>query len=57
MRIFLDINRQASDSKGDPNALIMMGAVMFGGQVTAKVPISSTQCTPLARLTRDYKYS
>ncbi len=41
-------------SKGDPNALIMMGAVMLGGLITSKAPISITQCTPIARLTSEY---
>ena len=41
-------------SKGDPNALIMMGAVMLGGLITSKAPVSITQCTPIARLTSEY---
>ncbi len=41
-------------SKGDPQALIMMGAVMLGGLITSKAPVSITQCTPLARLTSEY---
>ena len=43
-----------SASKGDPNALIMMGAVMLGGLITSKAPINITQCTPIARLTSEY---
>jgi putative tricarboxylic transport membrane protein len=41
-------------SKGDPNALIMMGAVMLGGLITARSPISITQATPIARLTSEW---
>ena len=41
-------------SKADPQALIMMGAVMLGGLITSKAPISITQCTPIARLTSEY---
>ena len=37
-------------SKGDPNALMMMGAVMLGGLITGKPPVSLSQATPLARL-------
>jgi putative tricarboxylic transport membrane protein len=43
-----------SASKGDPNALIMMGAVMLGGLITSKAPVSITQCAPIARLTSEY---
>lgn len=41
-------------SKGDPNAMIMMGAVMLGGLITSKAPVNITQCTPIARLTSEY---
>lgn len=41
-------------SKGDPNALMVMGAVMLGGIITGKPPVSITQATPLARLTSEY---
>ena len=41
-------------AKGDPNAVIVMGAVMLGGIITGKPPVSITQCTPLARLTSEY---
>jgi putative tricarboxylic transport membrane protein len=37
-------------SKGDPNALMIMGAVMLGGIITGKPPVNVTQATPLARL-------
>ncbi|MCD2514023.1 Bug family tripartite tricarboxylate transporter substrate binding protein [Comamonas endophytica] len=41
-------------SKGDPNALMVMGAVMLGGIITGKPPVNLTQATPLARLTSEY---
>ena len=41
-------------SKGDPNALMVMGAVMLGGIITGKPPVSLSQATPLARLTSEY---
>jgi putative tricarboxylic transport membrane protein len=41
-------------SKGDGNALMVMGAVMLGGIITGKPPVSVTQATPLARLTSEY---
>ena len=43
-----------SASKGDPNALMTMGAVMLGGIITGKPPVSLSQATPLARLTSEY---
>ena len=41
-------------AKGDPNALMVMGAVMLGGIITGKPPVSVTQATPIARLTSEY---
>ncbi len=41
-------------SKGDGNAMMVMGAVMLGGIITGKPPVSVTQVTPLARLTSEY---
>jgi putative tricarboxylic transport membrane protein len=41
-------------AKGDGNALMVMGAVMLGGIITGKPPVSVTQATPLARLTSEY---
>jgi putative tricarboxylic transport membrane protein len=41
-------------SKGDPNAMMVMGQVMIGGIITGKPPVSVTQATPLARLTSEY---
>ena len=41
-------------SRGDPNALLVMGAVMLGGIITGKPPVSITAATPIARLTSEY---
>lgn len=41
-------------SKGDPDALMVMGAVMLGGIITGKPPVSIDQLTPIARLTTEY---
>lgn len=41
-------------SKGDANALMVMGAVMLGGIIRNKPPVSVSQVTPLARLTTEY---
>ena len=41
-------------SKGDPNAMMTMGAVMLGGIITGKPPVSLSQATPLARITSEY---
>ena len=41
-------------SKGDPNAVMVMGAVMLGGLITTKSPVNLSQSTPLARLTSEY---
>nr|WP_316638656.1 tripartite tricarboxylate transporter substrate binding protein [uncultured Roseateles sp.] len=41
-------------SKGDGNALMVMGAVMLGGIITGKPPVNLSQATPLARLTSEY---
>ena len=41
-------------SKGDPNALMVMGAVMLGGEIRNKPPVSINQVTPIARLTTEY---
>lgn len=44
----------ANGSKADPNALMVMGAVMLGGIITGKPPVSLSQVTPIARLTSEY---
>lgn len=41
-------------NKGDADALMVMGAVMLGGIITGKPPVSITQLTPIARLTTEY---
>ena len=41
-------------SKGDPNAMMVMGAVMLGGIITGKPSVNLSQATPLARLTSEY---
>ena len=41
-------------SKGDANAMMSMGAVMLGGIITGKPPVSLSQATPLARITSEY---
>ena len=41
-------------SKGDGNAMMVMGAVMLGAIIRNKPPVSVTQVTPLARLTTEY---
>ena len=39
-----------NSNKGNPDALMIMGAVMLGGIITGKPPVNVTQATPLARL-------
>lgn len=41
-------------SRGDPDALMVMGAVMLGGIITGRPPVSITQLTPVARLTSEF---
>ena len=41
-------------SKADGNALMVMGAVMLGGLITGKPPVSLSQVTPVARLSSEY---
>jgi putative tricarboxylic transport membrane protein len=43
-----------SGAKGDPNQLMVMGAVMLGGLITSRSPLNLMQATPLARLTTEY---
>ncbi|MFO1329283.1 MAG: tripartite tricarboxylate transporter substrate-binding protein [Rubrivivax sp.] len=44
----------ANGTKGDANALMVMGAVMVGGIITGKPPVGLDKVTPLARLTSEY---
>lgn len=41
-------------SKGDPNALMVMGAVMLGGLISTRNQQGLSQLTPIARLTSEY---
>ena len=41
-------------NKGEPNALLVMGAVMLGGIITGKPPVQLSQATPIARLISEY---
>ena len=50
----LGLAQFVSGSKGDPNAMMVMGAVMLGGLITGKPPVSLSSATPLARLTSEY---
>jgi putative tricarboxylic transport membrane protein len=50
----LGLAQFVNGSKGDPNAVMVMGAVMLGGIITGKPPVSLSQATPLARLTTEY---
>src|SRR4029453_6248763 len=50
----LGLAQFVNGSKGDPNAMMVMGAVMLGGIITGKPPVTLSQATPLARLTSEY---
>jgi putative tricarboxylic transport membrane protein len=50
----LGLAQFVNGSKGDANALMVMGAVMLGGQITSKLPVNLSQATPIARLTSEY---
>ncbi len=41
-------------AKGDGHAIMVMGAVMLGGIITGKPPVTVTQATALVRLTSEY---
>ena len=43
-----------NSAKGDPNAMMVMGAVMLGGLITAKPTVGLEKATPIARLTSEY---
>lgn len=43
-----------NSAKGDPNAMMVMGAVMLGGIITGKPPVNLSQVTPIARITSEY---
>ncbi|MEO8856112.1 MAG: tripartite tricarboxylate transporter substrate-binding protein [Burkholderiaceae bacterium] len=44
----------ANSAKGDGNAMMVMGAVMLGGLITAKPAVGLDKVTPIARLTTEY---
>ena len=50
----LGLAQFVKSSKGDPNALLVMGAVMLGGIITGRPPVNLSQATPIARLTSEY---
>jgi putative tricarboxylic transport membrane protein len=50
----LGLAQFVNGSKGDPNAMMVMGAVMLGGIITGKPPVDLKQATPIARLTSEY---
>ena len=50
----LGLAQFVNGSKGDGNALMVMGAVMLGGIITGKPPVSLSQATPIARLTSEF---
>ena len=45
----LGLAQFVNSAKGDPNALMMMGAVMLGGIITGKPPVGLDKVTPIAR--------
>jgi len=50
----LGLAQFVNGAKGDPNALMVMGAVMLGGIITGKPPVNLSQATPIARITSEY---
>ena len=50
----LGLAQFVNGSKGDPNALMVMGAVMLGGIISGKPPVSLDKATPIARITSEY---
>lgn len=50
----LGLAQFVNSSKGDENALMVMGAVMLGGIITGKPPVNLSQVTPIARITSEY---
>jgi putative tricarboxylic transport membrane protein len=50
----LGLAQFVNSNKGDSNAVMVMGAVMLGGIITGKPPVSLSQATPIARLTSEY---
>lgn len=50
----LGLAQFVNGSKGDPNSIMVMGAVMLGGIITGKPPVNLSQATPIARLISEY---
>ncbi|HEY8359314.1 MAG TPA: tripartite tricarboxylate transporter substrate-binding protein [Ramlibacter sp.] len=50
----LGLAQFVNSAKGDPNSMMVMGAVMLGGIITGKPPVQLQQCTPIARITSEY---
>ena len=50
----IGLAQYANATKGDGNSLRVMGAVMLGGIITGKPPVSLDKVTPIARLTSEY---
>ena len=50
----LGLAQFANATRGEPQALMMMGAVMLGGIISGKPPVQLQSCTPIARLTSEY---
>jgi putative tricarboxylic transport membrane protein len=50
----IGLAQYANATRGDGNSLMVMGAVMLGGIITGKPPVSLDKVTPIARLTSEY---
>ncbi|MES2412373.1 MAG: tripartite tricarboxylate transporter substrate-binding protein [Pseudomonadota bacterium] len=50
----LGLAQFVNGSRGDPNAMMVMGAVMLGGLITGKPPVSLSSATPIARISSEY---
>jgi putative tricarboxylic transport membrane protein len=50
----IGLSQYVNAAKGDGNSLMVMGAVMLGGIITGKAPVSLDKVTPIARLTTEY---
>ena len=50
----LGLAQFVNGSKGDANALMVMGSVRLGGIITGKPPVKLESATPIARMTTEY---
>lgn len=50
----LGLARFITGAKGDPDALLVMGAVMLGGIIIRRPPVNLSQITAIARVAREY---